>query len=100
MAWATEIDLVAVSSIASFFSYFVCAWCHSQLYTSLYFSTSIQHFSKRLRTAIAEKINRLPLAYFDRHSQGDTLFTCVTNDVDTAAQSLNQSLGPLFQLAS
>ena len=65
-------------------------------YTQAYiFSTSIQHFSKRLRTAIAEKINRLPLAYFDRHSQGDTL-SRVTNDVDTAAQSLNQSLGTVI----
>ena len=52
-------------------------------------------FSKRLRTAIAEKINRLPLGYFDRHSQGDTL-SRVTNDVDTAAQSLNQSLGTVY----
>ena len=48
-----------------------------------------------MRTAIAEKINRLPLAYFDRHSQGDTL-SRVTNDVDTAAQSLNQSLGTVL----
>ena len=42
-----------------------------------------------------KKINRLPLGYFDRHSQGDTL-SRVTNDVDTAAQSLNQSLGTVL----
>jgi len=92
---ATEIDLVAVSSIASFLAilYVLGAILN---YTQAYiFSTSIQHFSKRLRTAIAEKINRLPLAYFDRHSQGDTL-SRVTNDVDTAAQSLNQSLGTVI----
>ena len=92
---ATEIDLVAVSSIASFLAvlYVLGAILN---YTQAYiFSTSIQHFSKRLRTAIAEKINRLPLAYFDRHSQGDTL-SRVTNDVDTAAQSLNQSLGTVL----
>ena len=48
-----------------------------------------------MRRAIAEKINRLPLGYFDGHSQGDTL-SRVTNDVDTAAQSLNQSLGTVL----
>lgn len=55
----------------------------------------VQYFSKRLRTGIAEKINRLPLNYFDSHSQGDTL-SRVTNDVDTASQSLNQSLGTII----
>lgn len=57
-------------------------------------STLIQKFSKRLRQGISQKINRLPLNYFDSHSQGDTL-SRVTNDVDTASQSLNQSLGNL-----
>ena len=92
---ATEIDLVAVSNIAGFL---VVLYVFGAIlnYTQAYiFSTSIQHFSKRLRTAIAEKINRLPLGYFDRHSQGDTL-SRVTNDVDTAAQSLNQSLGTVL----
>ena len=59
------------------------------------FTTAIQRFSERLRRAIAEKINSLPLGYFDGHSQGDTL-SRVTNDVDTAAQSLNQSLGTVL----
>ena len=59
---------------------------------SFIISTVIQYFSKWLRTAIAEKINKLPLGYFDGHSQGDTL-SRVTNDVDTVGQSLNQSLG-------
>lgn len=58
-------------------------------------TTMIQRFSQRLRTAITTKISQLPLSYFDSHSQGDTL-SRVTNDVDTAAQSLNQSLGTVF----
>ena len=33
------------------------------------FTTAIQRFSERLRRAIAEKINSLPLGYFDGHSQ-------------------------------
>ena len=91
----TEIDLEAVSSIASFLVILYVLGIILNYTQAYIFSTSIQHFSKRLRTAIAEKINRLPLAYFDRHSQGDTL-SRVTNDVDTAAQSLNQSLGTVL----
>ena len=91
----TEIDLEAVSSIASFLVILYVLGIILNYTQDYIFSTSIQHFSKRLRTAIAEKINRLPLAYFDRHSQGDTL-SRVTNDVDTAAQSLNQSLGTVI----
>ncbi|MFC2063743.1 ABC transporter ATP-binding protein [Chloroflexota bacterium] len=45
----------------------------------------------RFRKDIAEKINRMPLSYFDRTSQGEVL-SRVTNDVDTVSQSLNQSL--------
>ncbi len=50
--------------------------------------------AKRLRTDISNKINKLPLKYFDKNSYGDIL-SRVTNDVDTIAQSLNQSLGNL-----
>ena len=66
-----------------------------QLFAGLSVYNSHTTFSERLRRAIAEKINSLPLGYFDGHSQGDTL-SRVTNDVDTAAQSLNQSLGTVL----
>jgi ATP-binding cassette subfamily B protein len=45
----------------------------------------------RFRKDISQKINRLPISYFDRTSQGEVL-SRVTNDVDTVSQSLNQSL--------
>ncbi|MFC2028724.1 ABC transporter ATP-binding protein [Chloroflexota bacterium] len=45
----------------------------------------------RFRKDIAEKINRMPLSFFDGTSQGEVL-SRVTNDVDTVSQSLNQSL--------
>jgi ATP-binding cassette subfamily B protein len=45
----------------------------------------------RFRKEISEKINRLPISYFDRTSQGEVL-SRVTNDVDTVSQTLNQSL--------
>ena len=51
--------------------------------------------SKLMRTRISEKINRLPLKYFDRISYGDVL-SRVTNDVDTIGQTLNMSLGQLI----
>ena len=51
-------------------------------------------FAKKLRSNISEKINKLPLKYFDRNLSGDIL-SRVTNDVDTIAQSMNQSLASL-----
>ena len=57
-------------------------------------ATIVQRFSQRLRKAIQTKIDKVPLNYFDSHSQGDTL-SRVTNDVDLLGQSLNQSLGTL-----
>lgn len=81
LAW----QLVVLYSVGALVSYY-------QQYT---FTTIIQKFSNRMRKAIAEKINRVPLAYFDSHTQGDTL-SRVTNDVDIMAQSLQQSLGTIF----
>lgn len=51
-------------------------------------------YAKKLRTSISEKINKLPLKFFDHSLSGDILST-VTNDVDTIAQSLNNSLSTL-----
>lgn len=48
-----------------------------------------------LRNAIEKKINKLPLAYFHRTSQGDVL-SRITNDVDTLSNSLNQSITQLI----
>lgn len=91
----TGIDTDKVSKIAMTLAILYGIGALLNYAQSFTISTIIQHFSKRLRTAIAEKINRLPLGYFDRHSQGDTL-SRVTNDVDTASQSLNQSLGTVL----
>ena len=51
-------------------------------------------FAKDLRNKISGKINKLPLNYFDKHSIGDTM-SRVTNDVDTIAQTMNNSLTTL-----
>ena len=91
----TSVDVAAVAAIGSFLAVIYVIGLLSNYLQAFLFTTAIQRFSERLRTAIAEKINRLPLGYFDGHSQGDTL-SRVTNDVDTAAQSLNQSLGTVL----
>lgn len=51
-------------------------------------------YAKKLRTSISKKINKLPLKFFDKNLSGDIL-SRVTNDVDTIAQSLNNSLSTL-----
>ena len=51
-------------------------------------------YSKMLRGNITNKINRLPLKYFDSHETGDVL-SRITNAVDTIAQNMNQSLATL-----
>ncbi|OFR61743.1 ABC transporter ATP-binding protein [Streptococcus sp. HMSC073A12] len=91
----SQIDLKSISNIALFLAILYASGALLNYVQSFIISSVIQHFSKRLRTAIAEKINKLPLRYFDSHSQGDTL-SRVTNDVDTVGQSLNQSLGTVI----
>ena len=92
---ATSVDVAAVATIGGFLAVIYVIGFLSNYLQAFLFTTAIQRFSERLRRAIADKINRLPLRYFDGHSQGDTL-SRVTNDVDTAAQSLNQSLGTVL----
>lgn len=52
-------------------------------------------FAEKLRNAISQKINRLPLSYFDKNQSGDIL-SRITNDVDTVSHTLNNSLSSLI----
>ena len=54
-----------------------------------------QKVSFRLRKEISEKINRMPMGYFESRTNGEIL-SRVTNDVDTLSQSLNQSITQLI----
>lgn len=85
------IDLDKIASIALTLAMLYIGGALVSYIASFIVSTLIQQFSQRLRNAIADKINRVPLRYFDSHSQGDTL-SRVTNDVDLMTQSFNQSL--------
>lgn len=77
--------LVVLYVASSLFSY-IMGWIISGVSQDAAFS---------LRKDISEKMNRLPLSYFDKHTSGDIL-SRVTNDIDTIAQSLNQSLSTLI----
>lgn len=84
-----KIGQIAVTLAVLYISGAIVAYAANFLVTTI-----IQRFSQSMRNSIAIKINKVPLAYFDSHSQGDTL-SRVTNDVDLMTQSLNQSLGTL-----
>ncbi|AIQ37803.1 ABC transporter ATP-binding protein [Paenibacillus sp. FSL R5-0345] len=58
----------------------------------LIMSNITQKVSKKLRTDLAHKMNRLPISYYNKSATGDIL-SRVTNDVDTIGQALNQSIG-------
>lgn len=88
---AGKINLDKIGEIALTLALLYFAGALVSYTASFIVSTLIQKFSQRLRNAIADKINKVPLKYFDSHSQGDTL-SRVTNDVDLMTQSFNQSL--------
>ena len=89
-----NIDVGAVVEIAGLL---VCLYGLGWLFSviqGVIMATVTQRVSKSLRTDISQKINRLPLRYFDQTSTGNIL-SRVTNDVDTIGQTLNQSVGTL-----
>lgn len=72
----------------------ICLYSASAVcdYLCGFFMTGVsQRVSNKMRSDISNKINELPLAYFDTRSFGDVL-SRVTNDVDTISQNLNQAL--------
>ena len=89
-----QINMVKVKRITIFLIilYIISAIFH---YIESYILTTVSNnFAKKLRTNISTKINKLPLKYFDTHETGDVL-SRVTNDVDTIAHNMNQSLATL-----
>ena len=83
------IKSIAISLVILYLCSAICTFIQSICMTEV-----ANNFARSLRTRISVKINKLPLSYFDRHQSGDTL-SRVTNDVDTIAQTMNQSLGSL-----
>lgn len=62
----------------------------STLIAGFLLTNAIQNTMKDIRNAVENKINRLPIRYFDSNSYGDVL-SRITNDVDTIANALQQS---------
>ena len=89
-----KVDLDAVRRIAFTLVIFYAGASVFGFAQGFIMTTVTQKISKNLRTGISEKINRLPLKYFDKVSYGDVL-SRVTNDVDAIGQSMNQSIGTL-----
>lgn len=58
-------------------------------------SSVVQKIAYQLRKEISQKINKLPMNYYDKHSFGDVL-SKITNDVDTLTTGLNQSVTQLI----
>ncbi len=93
---ATGIDMSAIiKAIIIVLTIYVCAslvTCASN-YVMI---TVMQKLAWNMRSSISEKINRMPLKYFDKVSVGDVL-SRITNDVDTISSALNSSITTLVQ---
>ena len=88
-----DFDAVGAILLATLALYCVSAACS---FVQGWMMTSVsQRTCYGLRRQIAEKIDRLPVGYFERTSTGDVL-SRITNDVDTLGQSLNQGVTQLI----
>jgi hypothetical protein len=88
------IDMARVGAIAVWLIVLYVASSLFNFIQSIVMSVISVNISRRMRNDLSDKINKLPLSYFDRQSFGDIL-SRVTNDVDLIGQTLNQSLSQL-----
>ena len=91
---ATGIDMERVKSIGLTLVVFYVGSAILSFGQQFIMATVTQNVTKQLRSDISGKINRLPMAYYNKTSTGDVL-SRVTNDVDMISQSMNQSIGNL-----
>lgn len=91
---ATGIDMDRVKSIGLTLVAFYVGSAILSFGQQFIMATVTQNVTKQLRSDISVKINRLPMAYYNKTSTGDVL-SRVTNDVDMISQSMNQSIGNL-----
>ncbi len=89
-----KMDFTAIKNIALFLAIIYIASAIFSFFGHYIMATVSNNFAKDLRSKIITKINKLPLRYFDRNSTGDIL-SRITNDVDTVAQTMSQSIGSL-----
>ncbi|MDR0248251.1 MAG: ABC transporter ATP-binding protein/permease [Oscillospiraceae bacterium] len=94
-----EIDLSAVAAIGMTLVYMYSASALLSFAENFIMATVSAAISKSMRTGVSQKINRIPLKYFDKTSYGDVI-SRVTNDVDAIGVTLNQSLDNLVRAAT
>lgn len=95
----TGVDMEALKTIAFTLLGFYSLGIALSFIQGIIMANVTQKISKDMRTDISDKINKLPLSYFDSTSYGDIL-SRVTNDVDTIGQSLSQSVVNLVSAAT
>ncbi|GGF19910.1 ABC transporter ATP-binding protein [Subtercola lobariae] len=86
----TQLGMILLVVLAIYVFSSVFSWMQSYLLNGV-----VQRTVYRLREDVEEKINRLPLGYFDRMPRGE-LLSRVTNDIDNISQSLQQSLSQIM----
>jgi ATP-binding cassette, subfamily B, multidrug efflux pump len=93
--WFTNIDFNAIYQIVFILIGLYIASYGFNLTQGIMISRLTQKITKTLRTDLFNKMDKLPLKYFDKTSHGDTL-SRMTNDIDTIGQALNSSVSQLF----
>lgn len=89
----TDFDYIGKCVTALLILYLISAFCsYLQNYVMSKVSMKVTY---QLRRELSEKVNRLPLKYFDQKTHGEVL-SRITNDVDTVSLTLNQSLTQLI----
>ena len=91
---ATNIDMKAIERVASVLIVLYALSFAFNVTQGMLMARVTNKFSQNMRRDISEKINRLPLSYFDRTTVGDIL-SRVTNDVDMVGQSLHEDIDTL-----
>ena len=94
-----SIDFDAIWNIVTIIAVLFASSALLELAEGLIMAQVSNGFARDLRKRISQKINRLPLHYFDHNQTGDIL-SRVTNDVDTVAQSLDNSLSTIVSEAA
>lgn len=89
-----KIDIAKVKSMTLILVFIYVISALLSYVQSILMTLVSNNYAKGLRSSISKKINMLPLKYFDTHETGDIL-SRVTNDVDSVAQNMNQSISPL-----
>ena len=94
-----SMDLSGITRISVFIGFLYLISAIFNYIESISMTIVSNKFAKKLRSSISSKINKLPLKYFDKNRTGDTL-SRVTNDIDTVAQSMDNSLSTLVSASA